>query len=225
MSAPRHLWSGDWRLDSAAAAEELAERRSLAEERTAPPAEQSPSKVVRARPTAGHLTRTRERLRRGRRGVLERLSGVLRDIRGRWAERLLIGVGTLLAAGAAYGAVSLVAGSGGGRSGSETPAWLGVDMAGSPFPAVISPASGSGFPFANGALVLDVIPGSPGAAAGLEPGDVVTEIDNQQVSSPAQVNSIIARLHSGDRVQIQYDKALTTYTTQTTLTARPAGSP
>ena len=28
MSAPRHLWSGDWRLDSAAAAEELARRRA-----------------------------------------------------------------------------------------------------------------------------------------------------------------------------------------------------
>src|SRR5690242_11981226 len=28
MTSPKHLWSGDWRADSAAAAEELAERRA-----------------------------------------------------------------------------------------------------------------------------------------------------------------------------------------------------
>lgn len=157
--------------------------------------------------------------------MLGRLSSVLRHNRRRLAGPLLVVLGTLLVAGAAFGVVSLVAGSGGERSGSGTPAWLGVDVAGSPFPAASFPAGGSGFQFTNGAMVMDVIPGSPGAAAGLEPGDVITEIDHQQVSSPAQVNSIIAHRHAGDRVQIQYDKALTTYTTQTTLTARPAGSP
>lgn len=157
--------------------------------------------------------------------MLERPARVLREYRRRLTVPLLVVLGTLLVAGAAYGVVSLVAGSGGERSGGGKPAWLGVDMVGSPFPAVTFPGSGSGFSFANGPMVVDVIPGSPGAAAGLEPGDVITEIDSHQVSSPAQVNSIIARLHAGDRVQIQYDKALTTYMTHTTLTARPGGSP
>src|SRR5438876_579370 len=57
MSAPRHLWSGDWRLDSAAAAKELAKRRAQNEEpakspEPAPPVA-SPSGAARAAAAAG----------------------------------------------------------------------------------------------------------------------------------------------------------------------------
>ncbi len=155
--------------------------------------------------------------------MIGRLTSALGGNRKRLSRPLLVALGALIVVGAAYGVASLAAGSGG--EGSGRPAWLGVDMAGPSFPAATFPSGGSGFPFVHGALVVYVMPGGPGEAAGLEPGAVITEIDNQKVSSPAQVNSILARLHVGDRVQIQYDKALTMYTTKIALTARPAGSP
>ena len=123
-------------------------------------------------------------------------------------------------AAAAFGAASLVAGSGGksSRHGGGPPAYLGVNMANTPFSFQ---GSGSGFPFANGVMVVNVVPGGPAAAAGLEAGDVITSIDNRPVTTPAQVNAEIARLHAGDRVQIQYVQSFTTYTTQATLTKPP----
>jgi hypothetical protein len=227
MSAPRHLWSGDWRLDSAAAAEELARRRAGAQEPAeAPdpePPEPGPSAGARAadrlRAAGDDLgARSGERMRDMGDRVRDRLAAL-----GRHRSSLLVVLGTLLVAAAAYGAVSLVAGSGGNGSanGDGSPAYLGVDMANTPFNF---PGGGNGFPFANGVMIINVTPGSPAAAAGLESGDVITNINNQPVTTPAQVHAAIARLHAGDRVQIQYVQAFTTYTTQATLTA-PPGSP
>ena len=194
MSAPRHLWSGDWRLDSAAAADELARRRAEAEAPTETP---EPDEDPQARDNVAPLRRH--------------------------AAVLVAVLATLLVAGAAYAAVSLIAGSGGNSSNnaSGAPAYLGIQMAHTPFSF---PGRGSGFPFVNGAMVNNVAPGSPAAAAGLMPGDVITNIDNHPVANPAQVNAAIARLHAGDHVQIQYVQSFTTYTTQATLT-KPPGSP
>jgi hypothetical protein len=222
MSAPRHLWSGDWRLDSATAAEELAKRRAKVREPAESPEPEPPQAApgLAAR-LAAWLRAMREdiaRWRDGRRGIGSRVAGSAR----RHKTPALVALGTLVVAAVAYGAVSLVAGSGGNDSKSGgPPAYLGVDMANTPFNF---PGSGSGFPFANGVMVLNVTPGGPAAAAGLESGDVITNVDNQPVTTPAQVNRVIARLHAGDRVQIQYVQSFTTYTTQATLT-RPPPSP
>ena len=83
--------------------------------------------------------------------------------------------------------------------------------------------SGTGFPFANGVMVVSVVPGGPAAAAGLEPGDVITSVDNRPVTRGTGQRGD-RRLHAGDRVQIQYVQSFTTYTTQATLT-KPPGSP
>jgi PDZ domain len=220
------LWSGDWRVDSAAAAEELARRRAEDQEpaETPEPESQQPTPSMAARvaewlrATRESIARSAARWRDDHRGAGSGLSGAVR----RHRTSLLAVLGTLLVAAVAYGAVSLVAGSGSGDSNSGgPPAYLGVDMANAPFSFQ---GSGSGFPFANGVMVLNVKPGSPAAAAGLEPGDVITNVDNQPVTTPAQVNAVVARLHAGDRVQIQYVQSFTTYTTQATLT-RPPRSP
>jgi PDZ domain-containing protein len=220
------LWSGDWRLDSAAAAEELARRRAEVPEPAGPPEPEPPPKRGAAARVAERLRAMREdiaaalhRWREGRGGFGRRLAGALR----RHRTSLLAVLGTLLVAVVAFGAVSLLAGSGdnGSKNGGGPPGYLGVEMAGTPFSFQ---GSGSGFPFANGVMVVNVIPGSPAAAAGIEPGDVITNVDNKPVTTPAQVNAAIARLHAGDRVQIQYVQSFTTYTTQATLT-RPPGSP
>jgi hypothetical protein len=48
MRSPRHLWSGDWRIDAATVAEELAKHRVANEE----PAERRPAheRLARVRP-------------------------------------------------------------------------------------------------------------------------------------------------------------------------------
>jgi hypothetical protein len=256
MSAPRHLWSGDWRLDSAAAAEELARRRAEAEKPPEKPEAERPQDGPNA--TARAAVRLRdgyarkredsarqreesarrreesarmpeEAVRRREEPVRRRDEPVRRrehDDRAmlrRHRTSLLAVLGSLLVAAVAFAAVSLVAGSGGkgSQNGGGPPAYLGVEMANNP---VNFPGSGSGFPFANGVMVDNVLPGSPAAAAGIVPGDVITSIDNHPVTTAAQVNGEIARLHAGDRVQIQYVQSFTTYTAQATLT-RPPGSP
>ncbi len=219
MSAPRHLWSGDWRFDSASAAEELAKRRTRIEDTEVTEPELAPP----AGPS-----------------VTARLLAWLREVRqsadelftrgwASWAHPIRVGTGValaaLLSAGIAYAAVSLVIGSGSQSpaTAKSAPPWLGVDVGGS-FPLLGGNLlSGSGL--GVGVIVANVAPGSPAAAAGLEPGDVITQIGNHAVATPAEVTSAIAGLHAGDQVQIQYQRGLTAYTTAATLVARPAGSP
>jgi membrane-associated protease RseP (regulator of RpoE activity) len=100
MTAPRHLWSGDWRRESAEAAEELARRQGPSEEPAppSPPEPSGPSPWARALAYARNLS-----------------------LQAALATALVV----LLAAGVGYAAVSLVKGSDGGSVGT-TPAWLGA---------------------------------------------------------------------------------------------------
>ena len=129
----------------------------------------------------------------------------------------------LVSAGVAYAAVSSLVGSGGGGSPrtakaplvrsqtrATTPAWLGVEtMSFSPL----------------GAIVADVVPGSPADLAGLHPGDVITQIGSRQVQAPTDVESALAGMHAGQRIEIQYQRGPFPYTAQATLRPRPAGGP
>ena len=62
-------------------------------------------------------------------------------------------------------------------------------------PGHIAPAS-------SGALVLGALCQSPAAAAGLAAGDVITSAAGQQVSSPASLTSILAKVPAGKTVTI-----------------------
>src|SRR5436305_9051515 len=108
MTAPRHLWSGDWRRESAEAAEELARRRATSHE-PADPQRLSPSQPSRPSPWARALAQARS------------LSV---------PAAVATAVAVLLAAGAGYAAVFLVrTGEGGSsRSGRASSAWFGVQM-------------------------------------------------------------------------------------------------
>ena len=89
-----------------------------------------------------------------------------------------------------------------------------------------SSASGAAtFTPSGGVLVTDVVPGSPADAAGIEPGDLITAIDNQSVATPNQVNAALARMHPGEQVTIQYQRGPFVQSAQVTLEARPPGSP
>ena len=120
---------------------------------------------------------------------------------------------TLLLAGAAFAVTSAVEGG----SSNQAPAvatgsgpWLGIDVA--------STSQG-------GVMVVDVFPGSPAQAAGMEPGDVITQIDGHQILTPNDVRAAIAGKHPGDQVQLQFQGSGTSYTAKVPLASPPAGYP
>jgi C-terminal processing protease CtpA/Prc len=208
MSAPRHLWSGDWRTESSAHRDELAANR---------PRPVAPDDSERLAPPPRPRTRTaRERMQ----AVVARMRTLLGSLRrlplGTRSQRriaLVAIAATLLLAGAAYAVTSAV----GGRSGSQTPAvasssgaWLGIDV---------------GSTQQGGVMVIDVFPGSPAQAAGMEPGDVITQINGHEILTPRDVRTAIAGLHSGDQVQLQFQGSGTSYTAKVPLASPPAGSP
>ncbi len=247
MSAPRHLWSENWQEESTAAAQELARRRARASDFAEPDA---PPAAPRAHPAPTRLRAGRSRRRldrarlrawlgalgaaligwalavmRGLRGILRRLRVNRRRLRG----ALLLALVAALAAGAAYAGVSSLTGAGTTSStlASDTQPWLGVELARSVFGnsgLTVGGFSG-GFPVATGVLVTEVIPRSPAAAAGLQPGDVLTSVNGRPVASPADVQAALAGLRAGDPVSLQYQQGALTYTTHATLVARPAGYP
>ena len=80
--------------------------------------------------------------------------------------------------------------------------WLGVSA------QAVSPAMASALHLptaATGALVAEVEPNSPAAAAGVKSGDVITHIGGQDVKDPRELARIVAALHSGS------DQPLTVY--------------
>jgi len=69
----------------------------------------------------------------------------------------------------------------------------------------VTPALAKAFnvPPEKGALIGNVQPGSPGAKAGLQRGDVVTEIDGQPVTGPNELRLKVATLAPGTAVHLQ----------------------
>ena len=126
----------------------------------------------------------------------------------------------LLSAAVALGAVLVVKGSGTAgpaAASSASPGWLGLDT--------VAPFAGTSFPGVGGVMIADIVPGSPAAAAGLEPGDVITQIGSRPINTPGDVDAALAGTHAGEQVQIQYQQGPIAYTAEATLAARPASSP
>lgn len=199
MNGPRHLWFGDWEDESSAHAEGLAARRGLPEEPTEPEPVAAPPRESLIRRAIRWLRERKRRMRApGRR-------------RARLA--LLATFVTLLGATAAYAVISdssttkqspqPVVATGGD-------AWLGVELANAGV---------------RGALVSSVVPGSPAAAAGIRPGDLITQLDTEPIVAPAVFVSAISGLQPGDKVEIQLQRGASQHTTQVVLASRPARTP
>jgi putative serine protease PepD len=58
-------------------------------------------------------------------------------------------------------------------------------------------------PHAGGAEIQEVTPGSPAAAAGLKPGDVISSIEGRAVHDPDDVADVIADHDPGDEVELE----------------------
>ena len=56
----------------------------------------------------------------------------------------------------------------------------------------------------SGVLVGKVFDGTPAAGAGLQVGDVITQIDGQNVSSTWQISKVLAGKKKGDQVRVDY---------------------
>jgi S1-C subfamily serine protease len=77
----------------------------------------------------------------------------------------------------------------------------------------------------NGAVAVSVQPGGPAARAGIVAGDVITSIDGQPVTSPADVAQVLATLRAGQTVTVGITKPDgASATLRVTLGEYPAGA-
>lgn len=73
----------------------------------------------------------------------------------------------------------------------------------------------------DGVRVQEVAPGSPAAAGGLRPGDVVRSIDGQAVGTAAQLRRALARRWAGDEVTLEVTRGTETRAVKLTLAKPP----
>ena len=73
----------------------------------------------------------------------------------------------------------------------------------------------------EGAFITQVAPGSPADEAGLEPGDVIVSLDNQEVDSAEDLIKAIHSSQIGQKVKITFWRGNTKDTTYVTLAERP----
>jgi S1-C subfamily serine protease len=76
----------------------------------------------------------------------------------------------------------------------------------------------------SGALIADVIGGTPASRAGLAAGDVITALNGLPVTTIASLHTLLQRYHSGDVISVRWTALHgATHTTQITLGNGPFG--
>jgi putative serine protease PepD len=98
-------------------------------------------------------------------------------------------------------------------TGKVTHSYLGLGV------STVPPAAGASA--AAGLYVNAVVPGGPAAAAGLQPGDVITAIDGEQATDPTQLALLTLQKKPGDTVTLTYDRAGTSAKAVVTLGTPP----
>ena len=74
----------------------------------------------------------------------------------------------------------------------------------------------------TGAYVASVGAGTPAESAGLRPGDVITAIDGEEITSSDELGSAIRRHRPGDRVEVRWQRGGVERSATVTLTQTPA---
>ena len=80
-------------------------------------------------------------------------------------------------------------------------------------PFSLSPSNG------EGALVREVLDGSPAADAGIKPGDLITQLDGSPVNTSHPLSEVLASYQPGDVVSVRVVRAERTVTVDVTLTS------
>jgi serine protease Do len=95
--------------------------------------------------------------------------------------------------------------------------YLGVSL--QPVDETVAPALG--IPKDTGELVRSVVPGAPGARAGLVQGDVIIRVNGQQVTPDQTVSYLVANSPVGQRVPVEIVRNRQHATVYVTLQDRP----
>jgi hypothetical protein len=241
MSAPRHLWSGDWEQDSAAHAEALARRNAERQDEPEPEAEPRPEQRTAASvsveygpPSGERFAKLMAAVGRGLLAILRAiglvviaLAGGLRSlIRGAWravarSDRRRLRLAALAALLIAVVAVAAVAVFGSGGSGSSS---------GNASPAAVAsldrwlgvqltsvPSRGAVFEF--------IEPNGLAGNEGFEPGDTVAQIDGHPINNLGDAVNAFSKVEGGDQVTITVTRGSSVYSASFPMTSRPPGGP
>jgi putative serine protease PepD len=87
-------------------------------------------------------------------------------------------------------------------------AYLGISVSTSTSPA--------------GALLADVVSGTPADRAGLQRGDVITKLDGKTIESGDDLSGVIDGKNPGDELTVTYVRGGSTHTVTVTLGTRPS---
>ncbi|MDP2211296.1 MAG: PDZ domain-containing protein, partial [Candidatus Aquicultor sp.] len=75
----------------------------------------------------------------------------------------------------------------------------------------------------DGAIVLDVLKGTPAEKAGLKKNDVITAIDGKKISTMDQLLVEIRQKKVGDKIELTYYRGKDKKTVELTLVEKPKG--
>ena len=81
-----------------------------------------------------------------------------------------------------------------------------------------------GLSVGKGALVAEVVAGSPAEKAGLKPNDIITGVEDKEINTSEDLLSAIQSSKAGNQVKITYFRGSEQKTTQATLVEAPAYS-
>jgi S1-C subfamily serine protease len=77
-----------------------------------------------------------------------------------------------------------------------------------------------------GTVVIETVaPGSAAEQAGLEPGDVITQVNGHPIDATSQIAGAVASLHPGAYVEIQVNRGSTVFDTRALMSAPPSKHP
>jgi S1-C subfamily serine protease len=110
----------------------------------------------------------------------------------------------------------LLASASAGRAGPSRPAGGGISFGASIADAASFLHKQGRIPI-FGAYVGRVSPGSPAARAGLQAGDIITELNIRPVARAEDVAAALAGLRSGDRVVVVYTRGERSYRAETAV--------
>lgn len=104
-------------------------------------------------------------------------------------------------------------GNGNGNSGGGSGNDGGIRASGAFLGVSAAPTSAD----VTGVEIAQVVAGSPADDAGFEAGDVITKVDDTEITSPAELVQVISAKDSGDKVTITYTRDDETKTADVTL--------